>query len=103
MLRTAHLQLNNSTTTTHNPPSDVQVAADDIVHFLQRCQDPGGGFGGGPGQLPHLAPSYAAVATLVTLGSREALEVRRRSARHASLVPHELRGFVGHARGFMYD
>jgi protein farnesyltransferase subunit beta len=70
----------------HNlhPPYDVQVAVADIVQFLQRCQDPGGGFGGGPGQLPHLAPSYAAVATLVTLGSREALEVWRRSARHAT-------------------
>jgi protein farnesyltransferase subunit beta len=79
------------------------VAVADIVQFLQRCQDPGGGFGGGPGQLPHLAPSYAAVATLVTLGSHEALEVWRRSARHASLILYELGGFGLHARGFMYD
>eukprot|EP00899_Mesostigma_viride_P002321 jgi/Mesvir1/1208/Mv17695-RA.2 len=54
------------------------TAADEVSHcadFLRRCQDPGGGFGGGPGQLPHLAPTYAATSALVTLGSDEALHV----------------------------
>ncbi len=36
-------------------------------------QHPEGGFGGGPYQLAHLAPTYAAVAALVTLGGQDAL------------------------------
>uniref|UniRef100_A0A0E0C7L9 Prenyltransferase alpha-alpha toroid domain-containing protein n=1 Tax=Oryza meridionalis TaxID=40149 RepID=A0A0E0C7L9_9ORYZ len=51
-------------------PDDVE---DDIVDFLSRCQDKDGGYGGGPGQLPHLATTYAAVNTLVTIGSERAL------------------------------
>ncbi len=46
--------------------------ADDVVGFLSRCQVPGtGGFAGGPhpGQIAHLAPTYAAINTLVTIGS----------------------------------
>jgi protein farnesyltransferase subunit beta len=37
------------------------------IKFLELCQSASGGFGGGPGQLPHLAPSYAACATLFEL------------------------------------
>ena len=36
-------------------------------------QHPEGGFGGGPYQLAHLAPTYAAVSALVTLGGPDAL------------------------------
>ncbi|PNT72800.1 protein farnesyltransferase subunit beta [Brachypodium distachyon] len=50
----------------------------DIVDFLSRCQDRDGGYGGGPGQLPHLATSYAAVNTLVTIGSESALSSIKR-------------------------
>lgn len=32
-----------------------------VVAFLAKCQHAQGGFGGGPGQLAHLAPTYAAV------------------------------------------
>lgn len=46
-----------------------------IVKFLARCQDPAGGFGGGPGQLAHLAPTYAAVNALVIVGSESALSL----------------------------
>eukprot|EP00966_Prymnesium_polylepis_P273219 6311718-Prymnesium_polylepis.1 len=37
-----------------------------MVDFLASCQDPRGGFCGGPfpGQAPHLAPTYAAVNAL---------------------------------------
>eukprot|EP00794_Sanderia_malayensis_P017786 gene17787-19563_t len=42
--------------------------AENIAKFLDKCQDPNGGFGGGPGQLPHLAPTYAAVCALCILG-----------------------------------
>ena len=45
-----------------------------ITAFLKTCQSAAGGYGGGPGQLPHLAVSYATVATLVTLGTQEALQ-----------------------------
>ncbi|KAB5516251.1 hypothetical protein DKX38_026899 [Salix brachista] len=61
------------------------------IDFLNRCQDPNGGFGGGPGQassiiwqdelvllicrhcMPHLATTYAAVNSIVTLGGQIAL------------------------------
>ncbi|RID66066.1 hypothetical protein BRARA_D01232 [Brassica rapa] len=43
------------------------------IDFLGRCQGSDGGYGGGPGQLAHLATSYAAVNTLVTLGGDKAL------------------------------
>ena len=46
-----------------------------MVSFLGRCQHESGGFGGSPGQLPHLATTYAAVSALVTLGTDEALAV----------------------------
>lgn len=35
-----------------------------LATTLAAFQNPGGGFGGGPGQLSHLAPSYAAVCAL---------------------------------------
>ena len=43
--------------------------------FLRRCQDPLGGFSGGPRQLPHLAPTYAAVCALCILGTKESFDV----------------------------
>lgn len=43
------------------------------IDFLSRCQDPDGGYGGGPGQMPHLATTYAAVSCLVTIGGETAL------------------------------
>ncbi|XP_008801084.1 protein farnesyltransferase subunit beta [Phoenix dactylifera] len=53
-------------------PLDTELE-NDVVDFLSRCEDEDGGYGGGPGQLPHLATTYAAVNTLVTLGSENAL------------------------------
>lgn len=46
----------------------------DIVDFLRRCRSPNGGFGGGPGQEAHLAPTYAAVNALAIVGTPEAYE-----------------------------
>lgn len=40
-------------------PFPAQPDRDSIITFLASCQDPEGGFGGGPYQLPHLAPTYA--------------------------------------------
>ena len=47
----------------------------DVVQFLSSCQHDSGGFGGGPGQLAHLAPTYAAMSALVTIGTKEAMAV----------------------------
>ncbi|URE37402.1 protein farnesyltransferase subunit [Musa troglodytarum] len=46
---------------------------DNVVQFLSHCEDKNGGYGGGPGQMPHLATTYAAVNTLITLGSEMSL------------------------------
>ncbi|KAH7619658.1 hypothetical protein Ndes2526B_g06641 [Nannochloris sp. 'desiccata'] len=58
------------------PPSPSRQS---MVDFLATCQHPGGGFGGGPFQLPHLATTYAAVAALVTLGP-DTLQIINRDA-----------------------
>nr|XP_033808619.1 protein farnesyltransferase subunit beta-like isoform X1 [Geotrypetes seraphini] len=58
-------------------PVPVSLASD-VCQFLARCQGPGGGFGGGPGQYPHLAPTYAAVNALCSLGTEEAFNVINR-------------------------
>ena len=51
-----------------------------MIRFLRSCQAASGGFGGGPLQLPHLAPTYAATAALVSLGGAEALDAVDRAA-----------------------
>lgn len=51
-----------------------QDVLQDVIHFLKKCQYVGGGFGGGPNQIPHLAPTYAAVLSLCLIESDEALE-----------------------------
>ncbi|XP_064955736.1 protein farnesyltransferase subunit beta-like isoform X1 [Musa acuminata AAA Group] len=60
---------------------------DSVVEFLSHCEDKYGGYGGGPGQMPHLATTYAAVNTLVTLGSDMALS----SINRANLLKFLLR------------
>lgn len=41
--------------------------------FNSRCRSSEGGFGGGPGQDPHLATTYAAVNSLCIIGTEYAL------------------------------
>lgn len=41
-------------------------------YIILRCRDPKGGFAGGPGQYPHLAPTYAAVNSLCSIGTASA-------------------------------
>ncbi|KAK7103387.1 protein farnesyltransferase subunit beta-like [Littorina saxatilis] len=51
---------------------DYEVSEDHalgIAAFLGKCQHPKGGFGGGPGQFAHLAPTYAAVNALCILAT----------------------------------
>ncbi|KNA06217.1 hypothetical protein SOVF_183100 [Spinacia oleracea] len=56
-----------------------------VVDFLSRCQDPLGGYGGGPGQMPHLATTYAAVNSIITVGGRRALSSINRDRLYAFL------------------
>jgi len=58
------------------PPSPPRQS---IIDFFATCQHPDGGFGGGPHQLPHLATTYAAVSSLVTLGP-DTLQIINRDA-----------------------
>lgn len=51
---------------------------DQIVDFLVKCRSPNGGFGGGPGQDPHLAPTYAAVNSLCIIGTEKAYKAINR-------------------------
>jgi len=44
-----------------------------VISFLTHCQNSSGGFGGGPSQMSHCAPTYAAVLALCTVGTEEAL------------------------------
>lgn len=60
--------------------------AQQVIEFLKCCQSPTGGFGGGPMQLAHLAPTYAAVCALVTLGGEAALKAVDRNAARAFLL-----------------
>jgi protein farnesyltransferase subunit beta len=58
-----------------------------MISFLNNCQDHiGGGFGGGPGQLAHCAPTYAAVSALLICGSQEAYEIINREKIYSFLM-----------------
>lgn len=57
-----------------------------VASFLSHCQDPTGGFAGGPSQLPHLAPTYAAVSALMVAGTEEAYQVVDRAAMYDFLM-----------------
>ncbi|KAF9583515.1 hypothetical protein BGW38_009296 [Lunasporangiospora selenospora] len=52
-----------------------QVFANRAVDTLSRMQSPTGGFAGGPGQMPHLANTYAAVNALTIIGTPEAYSI----------------------------
>ncbi|XP_028553788.1 protein farnesyltransferase subunit beta-like isoform X1 [Dendrobium catenatum] len=71
---------------------DIELE-NNAVDFLSRCKDINGGYGGGPGQLPHLATTYAAVNTLVTLGSNSALLSINREALREFLL--RMKDFCG--------
>jgi protein farnesyltransferase subunit beta len=45
------------------------------INTISACQNPTGGFGGGPQQFSHVAPTYAAVNTLAIIGTEEAYNV----------------------------
>ncbi|RDI81618.1 hypothetical protein Vi05172_g8434 [Venturia inaequalis] len=53
---------------------DVGAYRDRVISTFIPAQNRDGGFGGGHGQLSHIATSYAAVLSLVTVGGIEALD-----------------------------
>ncbi|OCL05269.1 terpenoid cyclases/Protein prenyltransferase [Glonium stellatum] len=59
---------------------DVSKYQDRVTYTFAPCQNPTGGFGGGHGQLSHLAASYAAVLSLTIVGGEEAYEMIDRKA-----------------------
>lgn len=65
-------------------PLDSELE-NNAVDFLARCEAKDGGYGGGPGQIAHLATTYAAVNSLITLGSDSALLSINRDRMHKFL------------------
>jgi len=51
-----------------------------VIDTLRPIQNKTGGFGGGHGQLSHLATTYASVLSLVMVGGEEAFELIDRKA-----------------------
>ena len=73
---------------------------DRVVDTLKAAQNRGGGFGGGHGQFSHVAPSYAAICSLATVGGNEAYELIDRRALYVFLATDQslftlLTGLVG--------
>jgi len=42
--------------------------------FGCRCQNANGGYGGGPLQYSHLAPTYASINALIILGAYDSID-----------------------------
>ena len=57
-----------------------------ILKFLAYCQSPNGGFCGGHYQLPHLASTYAAMLSLVELGTIESYTTINRKLMYKFLL-----------------
>jgi len=58
----------------HDDESAIRRAADSRLVPSYEKWSVAGGFGGGPGQLSHLAPTYASVNALMCVGTQEAFE-----------------------------
>ncbi|KZF19217.1 hypothetical protein L228DRAFT_271467 [Xylona heveae TC161] len=59
---------------------DLAQYREEVIATLTPMQNPDGGFGGGHGHYSHVAPSYAAVLSLVMVGGDEALNLIDRKA-----------------------
>ncbi|PVH95073.1 terpenoid cyclases/Protein prenyltransferase [Periconia macrospinosa] len=53
---------------------DISEYQDRVIHTFSLVQHPSGGYGGGFGQLPHLAATYAAVLSIIMAGGTAAYE-----------------------------
>ncbi|RDD41265.1 Protein farnesyltransferase subunit beta [Trichoplax sp. H2] len=65
------------------PPEEFKHS---IIDFLSRCQSPDGGFGGGPGQIPHLAPTYAAICAVCIVNLKEGYQMINRGVYCATVA-----------------
>ncbi|KAL9603328.1 MAG: hypothetical protein Q9179_002241 [Wetmoreana sp. 5 TL-2023] len=74
---------------------DIVQYRERVIQTLSPMQNAGGGFGGGHGQLSHVAPSYAAVLSLAMVGGPESLDLidRRSLWRWLGQVKQEDGGF----------
>ncbi|KUJ21780.1 CaaX farnesyltransferase-like protein beta subunit Ram1 [Mollisia scopiformis] len=59
---------------------DVSQYRERLISTLAPIQNSGGGFGGGNGQMSHLAPTYAVILSLIIVGGAEALDIIDRKA-----------------------
>mmetsp|Transcript_31553 Transcript_31553/g.71699 ORF Transcript_31553/g.71699 Transcript_31553/m.71699 type:complete len:420 (-) Transcript_31553:123-1382(-) len=75
--------------------------APQVASFIGRCQSLTGGFGGGPSQLAHLAPTYAATAALIIAGDPVAYEAVDREKIYRFLIRMKSPdgGFMMHEEG----
>lgn len=80
---------------------DEATWAPRVASFLSRCQHSDGGFAGGPEQLAHLAPTYAATAALVIAGDEVAYRVvdREKTYRFLMRMKCPSGGFMMHEEG----
>ena len=73
-----------------------------LIEYIRSCQnEENGGFGGGPGQLPHIVNTYAAICTLVIIGTKEAAEAINRGAlkKFIQSLKNEDGSFAVHVNG----
>lgn len=54
---------------------DVSEYEQRVINTIRPIQNPTGGFGGGNGQMSHLAPTYAILLSLAIIGGTEAMEI----------------------------
>lgn len=54
--------------------SFITTVTEDVIKFISESAHPEGGYGGGPGQVAHLATTFASINALVTLNCEQALE-----------------------------
>lgn len=74
-----------------------------VTSTMNSCQNSGGGFGGGPYQISHCAPTYAAVLALLILGTEEAYKTIDRPALYKWFLArkHSSGGFCMHDDGYV--
>lgn len=55
-------------------PTISDDVTNNVIEFINECAHEDGGYGGGPGQIAHLATTFAAVNALITTSNEKALE-----------------------------
>lgn len=80
---------------------DVSGYRTRVISTVRPIQNTTGGFGGGNGQMSHLAPTYAIILSLAIVGGEEALDLVDRKAmwKWLSLLKQEDGGFQMSAGG----